>query len=127
MREIKFRGMMTTGKFVFGEVYSDLPNSTAYYKECSQRICWHEGIAQLNAPVKNGTISQFVGMVDKNEIDVYENDKIVIRDEVDKIGVVKWDEIELRYIVEFDTYMLELGNFYGKEIEVIGNIHEVSV
>jgi uncharacterized phage protein (TIGR01671 family) len=81
MREIKFRGQMTTGKWVFGLPHLDLPNSTAYFNECSYRICWNpESGGQSNAPIKNGTLCQFTGLQDRNGNDIYENDLVTITD-----------------------------------------------
>lgn len=127
MREIIFRGMMTTGKFVYGELYSDLPNSTAYYKECSQRICWHEGAAQLNAPVKNGTVGEYVEILDAFEGDLLYGCET---DEYNQIcsswiGEVRFDESKGRMMV-FDKDVdewFEVDDFMFDKI--IGNVHEV--
>lgn len=75
-------------------------------------------------PRERFVLMQSTGLTDKNGVDVFRTDKVIIRDEGDEIGVIEWDETELRYVVEFDTYTLELGNFYSKEIEVVGNTHD---
>ena len=75
MRDIKFKGQMTTGQWVYGLPHLDIKGSTAYWNECSYRICWNpETGGQSNAPIKNGTLAEFIGITDKNGIDIYEKD-----------------------------------------------------
>ncbi len=66
---------MTTGQWVYGLPHLDIKGSTAYWNECSYRICWNpETGGQSNAPIKNGTLAEFIGITDKKGIDVYEKD-----------------------------------------------------
>lgn len=60
MREYKFRGMCANGTMRYGRLSQDKPNSTVYYKEYSQRICWDDS----NIPVKNSTLGQYTGLKD---------------------------------------------------------------
>lgn len=69
-REIKFRGMDTNGTMHYGRLSQDKENSTAYYKECSQRICWDNS----NVPVTNKSLGQSIGIKDCNQTEVYEGD-----------------------------------------------------
>ena len=46
--EIKFRGMDANGIMRYGRLSQDKKDSTAYYEEYSQRICWDDS----NIPVK---------------------------------------------------------------------------
>ena len=122
MREIRFRGKrVDNGGWVYGNVI--FKTSDAYSKRID---CGIQSDHCYPQEVDKETVGQFTGLTDKNGVEIYESDKVIIRSEDEEIGVVKWDETELMYVVEFDTYTLELGNFYGKEIEIVGNIHEVS-
>ena len=78
MREVKFRGLNANGTMVYGFLHPDSPNSTVYYSDYSQRICWYEGAKHCNQPVKNGTVGQYIGLNDQNRVDVYEGDIVVI-------------------------------------------------
>ncbi len=117
MREIIFRGMMTTGKWVYGQLAHDLPNETAYYKECSSRICWHpESGGTANAPVKNGTVGQYINIDDCNGEKLYEGDKIWIIRGMNAEEVIV-DMFETRRLLE------ESGGAFSK----VGTIHDQQI
>ena len=121
----KFRGKMTTGQWVYGLLSEDRPNSTAYYDKCKYRISWFgEDGAEYNAPVLTETVGQFTGKLDKNKTEICEHDIVLMENQKHKVV----------YVEDYAMYMLELEKHYriglieyeSDELEIIGNIHEVS-
>ena len=131
MREIKFRGQMVTGEWVYGWLTKDMEGSTAYYPECSYRVHWEtEGGGQANGPVKNETVGQYTGMDDRKENPIYEGDIVTYNLHIDKqnepasVAVVAFIFAAFQVFmqkrqVEYHAYLGDCTN-----IEVIGNIHD---
>jgi hypothetical protein len=73
----KFRGICSNGILRYGRLIQDEENSTAYYKDYSQRIGWiTENGGHATIPVSNKTLSQCTGLKDMGDNLVYENDFI---------------------------------------------------
>ncbi len=133
MREILFRGLTIDGVWRYGDLRKDLPNSTVYYDECSQRICWEHS----NQPVKNGTVGQYTGLKDKNGVKIFEGD--ILTNECYNCVVEYESEIcsfirkriggySKRLIMKETSMITNAYYSYGDEKEnwrIIGNIHEV--
>lgn len=129
MREIKFRGLSANGEWRYGDLSNDIKNSTAYYNEFSQRICWEYS----NQPVKNGTVGQYTGLKDENGTEIYEGDLFISWG--GKIFVIVWLDYKAGlYAVdynEWETYRNGgeapidvdwIDNIW--DLKVIGNIYE---
>ena len=70
MRKTKFRAINAKGELIYGLPYTDSENSTTYYKEYSNRMCWRdESGSHCNQPYKNGTLMQYTGLKDNTKWD----------------------------------------------------------
>jgi len=128
-RIIKFRGLTANNEWVYGDLLHDKPNSTAYYKEYSQRICWiNDKGASCNQPVKNGTVGQFTNVLDKNDVEIYNGDivkTVYLGNECNARGAIIISPIE--YFGSGFTLAITYTPIYpfivDHTIEVIGDIY----
>lgn len=124
MREIKFRGLTAKNELAYGLPYDDAPNSTAYYKSYSQRMCWVMNGGYSSAPIKNGTLCQFTGLKDKNGKEIYEDDVIKFGAQYGSISVVKHIGASYQVKDKFGDWYDLYDVTESTNIEVIGNIHD---
>ena len=68
-------------------------------------------------------LMQYTGLHDKNGKEIYERDIVYVASE-DENAFILWDKETARYIIQFKGWCADFDNYYGKELEVIGNIYD---
>lgn len=74
-------------------------------------------------PVDPETVGQFTGISDANDTKIFEGDIVEIAKE-DEPFKVEWCEDSARFVLSASTFCCDFDNYWGWEIEVIGNIHD---
>ena len=114
-RVIKFRGKrVDNSEWVYGDYtrYSD-ENSIILVDFLEGEDYW----------VSSETVGQYTGLNDRDGVEIYEGDIVFIKGEDNK-GTVVWDSEELEYGLDMENVQIKLGCFYGRNLEVIGNIYD---
>lgn len=128
MREIEFRGKSKlTGKWVYGNLIvkktkrqiETLEEELYYYKYSIQHL--NKNKKYTSTETIEETVGQYTGLKDKNGKKIYEGDIIYVIPE-DEIAFILWDKETARYIIKFKGWCADFDNYYGKELEAIGNL-----
>lgn len=124
MREILFRGKTLTGTWAEGayykqeEFYGDSEDASIIIT--SKETLDYEQALFFSVVIPE-TVGQCVGLTDKNGKKLFEGDIVEYKEEY---GQVTYSESEAMFMVEFDTWCTDFDHLYGKELGVVGNIHD---
>ena len=73
--------------------------------------------------IEKKQLIQCTGKKDKHKNLIFEGDRVYIGCE-DEIATIKWSDDLARFTIHFEDVIADFDNYYGKELEVIGNIYE---
>lgn len=119
MREIKFRGKTTKGKWLYGDFIHQDKFNYAMIKQDNYTAC-----------VDEDTVGQYTGLKDKNGVEIYEGDIVYCQTKFGKAKAII-EFINGKFVARFDSAVTHPQNghyisYYeiNKRFEVIGNIYD---
>ena len=109
-REIKFRMKDKQGEWQYVEMV------------CSIIEALKDPVTPGGIDIDENTIGQYIGIHDRFGNEIYESDIVYVRSE-DENAIIEWDEQTARFIIHFDGWIADFDNYYGKELEIMGDIY----
>ena len=121
MREILFRGKRKdNGKWVYGFITGLCGYST---DKQTGEVTHIDSCYMRNCCIDANTVGQYTGLPDKNGKKIFEGD-IVILPTTDEYCVIQWSECDAMFSIVEGSCESNFGYYWGKDVEVIGNIHD---
>lgn len=127
MREILFRGKRTyNGEWIEGHLIWCEDGRARIIPSHTDIFCYEmdESIIQTVAHrVIPETVGQYTGLTDKNGAKIFEGD--IISFECSGCALITWDDDDARFVILYDENdKTDFSAFWGKDVEIIGNIHD---
>ena len=118
MREIKFRGRKLVGedagKWAYGWLSTNIRGNPVI----------KDDNAQFPVAVDVETVGQYTGMKNFNGTEIYDGDIVRTDDEDEELAIIEWGDDTLKFMVTHGNVCSDLGEYYPREIEVVGNIYD---
>ena len=146
MREILFRGfhkdengkqkVFVNGEWINGEWvygYPVIDTGDCSLKAEGKCFCPHDGTSiffwdddfheYTDCAIVPETVGQYTGLTDKNGAKIFEGD--IISFECSGCALITWDDDDARFVILYDENdKTDFSAFWGKDVEIIGNIHD---